>query len=330
MAFVIYNSGDSGAPTLNGQTGSLITVLDACLVNGYGSRPAAGWTKPVPNTGSYGMYKQGTGTTCSLFVYDVGSGSAGGAEAVMTGWESITSFNTGSVTGSNPFPSYTQQALGAGAGGLAGGVILRKSAVPTAVARNWYVFADSSSMYMFVQTGDTANTYYAFGFGDIYSIKSGSIDNGRCAIIGRTTASSSAANVERLDLLSNTLSTAAAGHFALRAFSGVPGSVTLGKHGDQVKSGNSTTLNGLITYPNPADFSLYISPLWVVDNASSTIRGRMRGMYQLLHTITPFSDGTVFSGSGDFSGKVFMLIKSSGNGGIYTMEISDTLETNAL
>lgn len=40
----VYRSTDASAPTLDGQKGSLITVLKACLVNGYGAKTAAGWT----------------------------------------------------------------------------------------------------------------------------------------------------------------------------------------------------------------------------------------------------------------------------------------------
>jgi hypothetical protein len=40
----VYKSTDASAPTLDGQVGSLITVLKACLVNGYGAKSAAGWT----------------------------------------------------------------------------------------------------------------------------------------------------------------------------------------------------------------------------------------------------------------------------------------------
>lgn len=37
MAIKVYTSAQAGAPTLNGQVGALLTVLDACLVNGYNS-----------------------------------------------------------------------------------------------------------------------------------------------------------------------------------------------------------------------------------------------------------------------------------------------------
>lgn len=36
MAIKVFTSLQQGAPTINGVTGSLITALDAILVNGYG------------------------------------------------------------------------------------------------------------------------------------------------------------------------------------------------------------------------------------------------------------------------------------------------------
>jgi hypothetical protein len=40
--FTIYTSNDLGAPQLNGLTGSLLTVLDAVLINGYGTKTSGG------------------------------------------------------------------------------------------------------------------------------------------------------------------------------------------------------------------------------------------------------------------------------------------------
>lgn len=42
MTVRVYRWDDASAPTLTGQLGSLITLLDAVLVNGYGSKTAAG------------------------------------------------------------------------------------------------------------------------------------------------------------------------------------------------------------------------------------------------------------------------------------------------
>jgi hypothetical protein len=46
----IYRSTDAGAPALNSTVGSLIAVLDACLVDGYGGKSPAGWTKAFTGT----------------------------------------------------------------------------------------------------------------------------------------------------------------------------------------------------------------------------------------------------------------------------------------
>jgi len=38
----LFRSDDTGAPTLSGTEGSLIDVLKACLVDGYGAKAALG------------------------------------------------------------------------------------------------------------------------------------------------------------------------------------------------------------------------------------------------------------------------------------------------
>ena len=54
----------------------------------------------------------------------------------------------------------------------------------------------------------------------------------------------------------------------------------------------------------------------------------MRGFYHLCHAIAGFSDGQTFSGSGDYAGKTFQVVKQSANNGLYCIEISNTVETN--
>jgi len=322
MAFVIYRSTDSGAPTINGNTGSLLAALDACLVTGYGSQPGAGWLKPLPNTESYGCIQMPSGSTANyLFIDDMGSGSAGGAECRLTGWDTITTMDGGAVTGSNQFPTFAQLAVAKGA------VIARKSAARTGVARAWTIMADSRSMYAFILTGDTAANYYGFMFGEFYSIKSGSIDTGRCMIVGRAAASTSVNTNERLDVITTTITTATAGHFAAHAFGGGGSSITLNVHGDPGKS-VGTALLGQVAYLNGVDNGLYISPVWVCDNATANVRGRMRGFHHFLHAIANVVDGQTFTGSADYPGRTFEVLKQSGNSGVYFMETSDTLETN--
>lgn len=342
MAFTVYNFTDTSAPQLNGLTGSLLTLLDAVLVNGYGSKPGAGWTKPLPNTSSYGMYTLGNGTTSSLFIYDAGAGGAGGCEAMATGWSSITTIDNGAVTGSNPFPSGSQLNITSSGGGKSGAVVIRKSAITTSIQRTWQAFADSSSLYLFTKPADSTggNAWSGFFFGDFYSIRTGSIDANRCMIIGRINKSSSNIDDDSLDkqtAASSGLTSATQGHFAARLFSGdsgsITGSITVHVHGDGMKAQNNTVWNGAIPFLNGCDNAIHISPVWVVEAVPSVIRGRMRGFWHFCHISASLYDGQILSGSMDFPNKIFKVLipimgTSGGQRGTYLMEISNTLETN--
>lgn len=46
MTVRVFRSTDASAPALSGRPGSFVSLLDACLVDGYTGKPAAGWTKP--------------------------------------------------------------------------------------------------------------------------------------------------------------------------------------------------------------------------------------------------------------------------------------------
>ena len=319
--FTIYSSADASGPgTITGTAGSLLTLLDATLVNGYSGKTAAGWTKPFANSGSIGCYKQGAGAGKSLLVNDDGpNGTSTFKEAWATGWEVIASIASPVGTGTGQFPT-TAQSL------TTGHVVVRKSVTADSTARAWIMFADASTFYLFISTGDTAGTYYAFGFGDFFSLDS-TTDSFRCMIIGRSVENTSAVADEGMDLTSN-LSAAVVGSFIDRSFSGTGTSVLAGKHGDSAKAGGSATLLGVVVAPNGPDSSLYLSPVWITESAAPAIRGQLRGFYHQLHAIAAWTDGQTFSGSGTFAGKTFQIVKQSANSGVYCIETSNTVETN--
>ncbi|NDU90166.1 MAG: hypothetical protein G3I08_09885, partial [Ferrovum sp.] len=117
MTVTVYSSKDASAPVMTGVSGSLVTVLDACLVNGYGTKSGAGWTIAYTGTNER-VYKMSptAGTGNSLFVNDAGPSVPN--EAEMTGFEAPT----GLGTGSGQFPTAPQISIGIGA------VVCRKSA----------------------------------------------------------------------------------------------------------------------------------------------------------------------------------------------------------
>lgn len=329
----MFSSGDTGAPIITGSvTGSLVNMLGKVLVDGYGTTAPAGWTRPLAESGSCAVFRQGTGSMMTLYVRDNASGTGGTREARITGFESVTVISSSFVTGSNSFPSASQAGSAgsqpASPGGLnqSGYLIARVTATADTTARPWLVFADSRSMYCFIFTGDNAANQLAFSFGDFYSTKSGSIDAYNCLLTGRITENSATVTVDKTDALSSTTAVVT-GHFSPRSYNGVGSSIAMGKHGDGVK-GSTTALLGNLAFPNPTDTSVYISPVWVTESTTGNVRGRMRGFYHFLHAIAGVADGQTFSGSGDFAGKTFRVIKTSGNAGVYLMETSATVETN--
>ena len=317
--FTYYTGSDAGATSLTGTSGSLLSVLDACLVNGYGAKPGAGWTKPHANSNNVGCYQQGTGSFMHLMVVD--NALTTSAEARITGFVSMSSVSAGTSS----FPTVAQ-----GVNGNA--LIVRKNRSTGSIARAWKVFADSSSFYMFIDSGDNPGRYYAFSFGDFYSYASVQPDKSKCMIVSRTTESSSLVAPDRLDTIGTTMTLAVAGHYVVNSLNGTYMSDNVNVHGDTVK-GDATFLLGTLNYPNVPDSGIYVSPVWVASFTGgaapvANLRGTMRGFYQILHPIANLTDGQQFSGSGVYSSKIFEIVKSSTNLGVYCIEISNTLDTN--
>src|SRR5487761_2687143 len=92
-----YQSTDASAPILTDTAGSLVALLDACLVNGYGTKTGAGWTIAYTGTNQR-VYKMSAtlGTGNSVYVDDSATVSGSTAEeAYLTGFEAPTGLGTG-------------------------------------------------------------------------------------------------------------------------------------------------------------------------------------------------------------------------------------------
>src|SRR4051812_21450587 len=172
MPVTVYRSTDPSAPVLDGLAGSLVNLLDKCLVAGYGAKAAAGWTKPFTGTNT-AVFRQGGGNSFYLDVADNGPGVATTQEARLRGYEAMTAV----ATGTGPFPTVAL---------AANGLFIRKSAAAAATARVWTLIADDRTFYLFIQSGDVAGQWWGFNFGDFYSYVTGT-DNYRTMIIGRAT-----------------------------------------------------------------------------------------------------------------------------------------------
>lgn len=310
----VYRSTDGSAPVLDGQAGSLITVLDAVLVNGYGAKAAAGWTKAFSGTNG-ASYRQGGGLQYYVNVNDNAPGAGTGKEARVVGYEVMTAF----ATGSNLFPTAAQ---------AANGIFVRKSVAADATARTWIMLADHLTFYMWVLTGDAANTYLGWGFGDIYSFKTS--DVGRVFINARATENAATSSLDTMGTCSTYVGTTQTGMYLARETSQAVGAIACGKIGDFALTGGTLPMNGTLVYKNTPDGRIYLAPLRVTHSAGGNqLHGRMRGLWQWGHLLAAASDGDTITGAGDLNGKSFMVIKQSHLGELYVVETSNSWDTNA-
>lgn len=365
--FTIYTANDPQGPgALTGQVGSLTNILDYCLVNGYGTgsyfKQAAGWSKPLPNISAsaganpqLACYKQGSsGSNFTLFVNDFGANANSlQREAWICGFEAITS-----LTGSGNLGLIYTASNGNGAGygqfplpsqlNTYGHCVVRKSSTADSAPRFWVIAADSSTMYMWILSNDTAYVYQHWGFGDFFSY--GLNDNWNCFIYGRAaentftgptndyTSGICQGNGYQGSGVStgNTYATALPGHYLVRSAGGTQGSLGFTKKGDSYANGGPQTssptvdgLYGVIQAPNMPDNSFYFQPLTVIDPNGVMMRGRFRGLYQSCHPLSTFADGQTITAGGDYAGKTFMCIKTDVMQlGSWMLETSPTVETN--
>lgn len=307
MTVNVYKSTDASAPNvLAGTIGTLITVLDACLVDGYGSKSAAGWTKAFSGTNK-AAYKQGSGGGGLQFYLRVDD-SLLAVQAKAVGYETMSDVDTGT----GPFPT---------SGQLAAGTYFPKSVSDDAVVRPWMVIATNRAFYLYVHhdeldiTASSAYKLMAF-FGDITSYKSG--DQYNCLILGNY-ASGVATN--NFGTATGALNTQLPGHYLARAYTQIGGSVHVGKIIDYYRNGQSVIIGGAggptyaTPYPDPMTGGMLLAPIYVTEGVSgyATVRGVMPGLWAPLHNL-PGNHYDTFSGSGVFSGKTFTLLDAT-NGG---------------
>lgn len=326
--FTIYSNTDGSAPAVSGTAGSLVALLDACLVNGYGAKAAAGWTKPFTGTNK-AAFRQGAGSNqMYLRVQDDAPGAGGAQEARITGYESMTSVDAGT----NPFPSAAQ-----GVGGIAM-LVARKSTTSDGTARDWIVAADSRTAYVFIKSqvaAGVAHTFFPFAFGEFYSFKPDA-DPYRVFIQGRNQENSSAGLSSDITRSESAPGNATAGHYMPRAHTGTYGPIQLSKTSDILKNASTGAGSGVIPYTNQPDGKIYVAPYWLSNTVTAPAKGlfgRMRGIWLFLHPAASVNHGDTFSGAagGLLDGKTFLIIKTLATDtafGVAVLETSDTIETN--
>ena len=310
MTVRLYTSSDASHPVLNGTAGSLNALLLACLVNGYGSLPGAGWTSPYSNAGTQErVFLVAGANPAYLRVQDNGQSAGGLKEARLFGYETMSAYDTGTGL----FPTAVQRATG---------YCIRKSATADSTERAWWLLADEQRFYLFNTSGDVANTVYMAMFGALRSYKTN--DAYAFQISGRLvenvatyTTTQELANY-RHPSIANTGSL-----YFMRSYTAVGSSTVGGQLTDSAKAANTAGAYagaGGMTYPNPSDGGLYLARTYL--NEANVARGELPGIWNPLHS-RPLSHGDTFTGVEGLTGRTFLCLWTT-TGGCLFLETSNT------
>lgn len=297
MPTTVYHSSDAGAPSLSNVAGSLVTILDACLVTGYGAKPGAGWTIEYTGTNQR-SYKQPVGT----LGYYLNVSDTNTTFAEVRGYETMTAFNTGS----GAFPN-------------AGVVPTYTWAKASAASCPWTVVANERGFYWWTAYTPTDVVNYSsavlnyfveldpYGPSDVWCMEISGANNNSAPQAGNTSICGT----------STIRDTSATGKYCSRTYGGGGGAVGMntlivpsvwGSSNVFGSTGNPTTA---LTYPNGPDNGLYMMPhIAVEQNALGTLRGTVRGMWAPMHS-APLAHGDTFSGTGTLAGRTFLALRAN-------------------
>ncbi len=293
-AFRVFKSTDVGAPALTGQAGSLCNVLDAVLVDGYGTGPGAvapaGWTREYSATNKR-VYRGEVVAGSGYFLRVDDTAAIGNARHVfMRGYESMSDIDTGS----NPVPTAVQAANGS---------LWQKSTTLDATARAWVIVANDKTMYPFFDcNGLGVSLASPFGAGDLDSDVVGDqhnfflSGNGLSAYTGST--GDPHGTMYRGEYLGSNHLTTVGGSvspngWVARGYDGTIGPKTINQMREDTfgSSGFFGSGSFLFPYPDPASGGVRFSVAHIKEGVQ-LVRGRLPGVLVPLHNMA-LTDGAV-------------------------------------
>jgi hypothetical protein len=316
MTITTYKSSDGSAPAIARAAGDLITLLDAVLVNGYGAKAAAGWTKEYSGTNK-AVYKQGTGSSGKyLRIHDDIVDYCGGAQRIQiadgaSGVDTVTGVSLG-VSGTTHY--------------------IHK---PDSVANkgSWVMYADAKAFWLLTQRAPTTNTteqhvsYSANFFGDSVSYTPSTDPN---RFFAGADGSTTITGVPFVFSMSTTGLAGTTGRY----------------HGDPTGRWDDGLITYLcaghpgfmdtVVYPSYISEGLLVFPIYLVHTGSlrsgPEFRGRLPGAYASPFTFASqfyIKNGDTFTfSSGEMNGKTiearYVQGGGSGSGRLAFFETSNT------
>lgn len=313
MTVRYYLSSDVGAPVLTGVAASGIAVLKACLVTGYGSRVAAGWTEEF------------TGANISVLRPSLGNRHYFRIEDTFGDAISIKGYATMSAvsTGTDTFPSSTSY------------FYMKKSVAADATPREWLVVADEKTVWFVSQYNSNVSWTGAqmCSFGEFNKL-----NPAWPALNSYIIASSTNAASDGPFQIQTSPGSPMAGHATSSTINGyqTAGITARRKYGanySRIEGQMGSRMSGHIAAtPSLSTGGLLTSPMVMastsIDVANTaenyTLLGTLRGIREFLHD-RPLSNMDTINGSGDLAGKQFLAV-NGGTNAQALFEISDTWE----
>ena len=301
----VYRSDDVGAPVLNGYAGSLINVLDACLVNGYGDKPPVGWAKPFSDVNK-AVYRPPAGNRFYLRVVDTANYAA-----QVLGYREMTSVDLGV----EPFPAAAQ---------LANGLYLYRSNAYSLDARAWLLLATDRVLllwygFAYPTHGGVGTSCDSFFFGDCPSFMPN--DPSLTLIVGRHASSSSASYTNFANRM--TAGGTSTGHYLANGFAQLGSAVPCGVLPCSPWNTSTSGSNGP-PFPDPITGGLLLDRMRIIEVSGYTnlIRGVIPGIFNVVHQY-PGTHLTRFQGRGLYQGREFLMLQTGGADGRYAVSLHE-------
>ena len=263
---IIYRSDDPNAPVLNGSDRTcVVNLLKACLVNGYGDKPGAGWTMPfVSADGRIAAFRNNPVNGTGFFLRVNHASPLSSFRCRFYGYEVMTSENDGSFSF-----GYKEE--------------LAMSNYSSTAARAWILAATDTWFYFFgynglstiptntelISAGSAGNGPIVV-FGDFEKLAQ--LDGYNCMLMQNLTNHASV--TFGYNVFSNT--SFSPGCYLARKESGVAGQVEVAVHVPPPAKRN--TGMGGSGVPYPGKMGLLISKAIINDGSEGTIRGFLPGI----------------------------------------------------
>jgi hypothetical protein len=308
MAVTVYRSDDASAPTMNSLSGEMIKVLDACLVDGYGAKAAAGWSKAYSDTNK-AVYRAAAGNQHYLYVNDSAT-----QYPLLRGYRSMSS---AADTGTGPFPTITQ---------FASGLYAIKSSTSDTTNRPWIVIAGTRAFYFWVffagtDIGSPTTSVDVWGFGEFVTYLPG--DAMHTFLAARNAAVTAVGNTA----IGNSLSSTGAdstGHYMASSYLQDGNGYQFAALQSLPASSTVAGTAGCV-YPDPVTGGLLLDVIRVSEGGATgkIVRGHMPGIYNPLHN-QPASHLDTLTGVGSMSGTSLQLLYKGGTAGRLAFSLNET------